>query len=126
MKTVEKKKPTSIIKDEVMTERGTKLYIIERPPVQVNIDSETDIIAKDLSDKSDAATTVGTRFIDVVETTRSLLTMNQSQGEGVTDIMGFDEVIANTKDNLLDGIEDKVYLRTAVLPLEMLQEARNE
>lgn len=58
---------------------------------------------------------------------RSLNTLKESQtDDNMSEILAFDELIPNTRVDLLDGIEEKHFLRNSVIPLSIITDAKEE
>ena len=99
---------SQIVKELVSTERGTKFYLTTSVTDSVNEDSQ--MLLRKLDNGS----------------TRSVLTLKESQYEdNSSDILAFDELIPNTRENVLSGVDKTSYLKHSVIPFELIKNAKN-
>lgn len=119
----QKPKHRRVIKDEITTDRGTKFYIYERVSSisnQANNTTESQLMTSEATERSNA---------DIVSM-KSLATIKDSQtqndSELPNDILGFDEVVPNTRSDFLETVQTANYLKHATLSLDLLRSAKNQ
>ena len=122
IKQQQKPKHKRVVKDEITTDRGTKFYIYERVSSisnQANA-TESQLMTSEVTERSNA---------DIVST-KSLVTIKDSQTQNdsdlLNDILGFDEVVPNTRCDFMETVHSANYLKHATLSLDLLASAKNQ
>jgi hypothetical protein len=111
---------------ELTTDRGTRFLFASYPPV---VDSQQ---ADNLTEKSGMTATSDVKRLLHTDnaSTRSLTTQRETNlDENNTKsemILALDELIPNTRSDILDSIETKPYLRNTAVSVLLLDEARNK
>ncbi len=120
-----------IKKPDIISDRGTRFVIINN---QSSVDSQQKAIADNLTEKSGMTVNSDVKRLLHNTTdnasTRSLITQkdtnldeNNTRSEM---IFALDELIPNTRTDIMDIVDTKSYLRFTAVRLSLLDEARNK
>ena len=110
-----------VVKEELTTERGTKFYVYERVSFVSNANQnalDSQLLPSDLSERSEA---VGSKFERLVSEVADLNSVTAA-----ADIMGFDELMANTRGDFLETVGQASYLRNAALSRDLIASAKSQ
>lgn len=99
--------------------------MVEKPIIKSNTDQTAQGSIQDFVEKSSETTNSDIRKLNEAASLRSVYTIKESALEDTSTILALDEVIPNTRSDLMMGVEDKVYLRNAIVPFELLIEAKD-
>ncbi len=114
---------------ELTTNRGTRFLFASQPSA---VDSQQAAFGDNLTEKSGMTATSDVKRLLHTDnaSTRSLTTQRETNlDENNTKsemILALDELIPNTRSDILDSIETKPYLRNTAVSVMLLDEARNK